>query len=299
MKKRMAWVLGIGIVFALVWYLFVREEDLTARMRFVTYPGTVLQSLRGWSLASDNLEMVGSVTENSLEQRVQFEGRNYHFKWNIWVEEDTLSIVEVAITEPGNSLRNRLLIPWLETPVEKHSQTLLREFYGTLNNHLSQFRVKVEGVRKLDSMFCVYLPVESGQMGKAYGMMANYSFLSSFVVDHDLKPSGVPFVEVTRWDPATNLLAFDFCYPIQARDTLPEHDKLKYKWLKGGKAVKAIYHGNYITSDRAWYAIQHFAHRNDLELEQRPIELFYNNPNLDAEETNWKAEIYFPLVQEN
>ncbi len=79
--------------------------------------------------------------------------------------------------------------------------------------------------------------------------------------------------------------------------SLPIHKDLKYKQFNSVKALKAIYNGNYITSDRAWYALLDKAEGKNIELAKTPIEVFYNNPNFGGNELLWKAEIFMPIKE--
>jgi len=46
---------------------------------------------------------------------------------------------------------------------------------------------------------------------------------------------------------------------------------------------------------RAWYALINYAKKNNIEIEKKPVEIFYNNPNFGGNELDWKAEIYLPI----
>jgi len=90
-------------------------------------------------------------------------------------------------------------------------------------------------------------------------------------------------------------IEFNFCYPILQQETNPYHPEIIYKRIPSRPAIKAVYNGNYTTSDRAWYVLLDYAKQNNLEVTGLPVELFYNNPNMGGDELNWKAEIYMPL----
>ena len=90
-------------------------------------------------------------------------------------------------------------------------------------------------------------------------------------------------------------IQYNFCFPIKQSDSLPKHPEIKYKRYYEKDAIKATYNGNYITSDRAWYALKEYADRNNIEIDLTPIEIFYNNPNMGGDELQWKAEIFMPI----
>ena len=125
--------------------------------------------------------------------------------------------------------------------------------------------------------------------------MQNYSLLSNVLIQNKVQLNGPPFVEVTEWNVQNDSIKYDFCFPIIRSERLPEHEIVKYKRVFAKKALKATYNGNYITSDRAWYVLLEKAKAMGKEIEMRPIEYFYNNPNMGGNELEWKAEVYMPL----
>ena len=78
--------------------------------------------------------------------------------------------------------------------------------------------------------------------------------------------------------------------------SLPFIEEIRYLEVPPRKALMAEYNGNYITSDRAWYALLDYAEKNKLGVTGLPLEVFYNNPTLGGDALRWKAEIYIPLI---
>jgi effector-binding domain-containing protein len=105
----------------------------------------------------------------------------------------------------------------------------------------------------------------------------------------------LPSVRVRKWKHNSGYLNFYFCFPIEKQQFLPASDSVIYADFKSEKALKAIYYGNYITSDRAWYELTNYAGQNGYEITGGPIEYFYNNPTLGGDESLWKAEVFLPI----
>ncbi len=61
------------------------------------------------------------------------------------------------------------------------------------------------------------------------------------------------------------------------------------------KGLKATYYGNFRTSDRAWFALQDYAERNNLQLEHRVLEHFLANPFNGGEELEWETKVIIPF----
>jgi len=81
------------------------------------------------------------------------------------------------------------------------------------------------------------------------------------------------------------------------KDSLPSGGLVTFKQFEGGQYLKATYNGNYISSDRAWYALLDYAEQKGIEIEGKPVEIFFNNPNMGGDELKWRADIYMPLSQ--
>jgi len=137
--------------------------------------------------------------------------------------------------------------------------------------------------------------VKGLQIEKARGMMQNYSLLTSILSAENITMNGTPFVEITNWNTQNDSIAYNFCFPVIKSDSLPVDSRIQYKQYNGAKALKATYNGNYITSDRAWYALVDYAENNDIKIDKKPLEVFYSNPNFGGDELQWKAEIFMPI----
>jgi effector-binding domain-containing protein len=195
-----------------------------------------------------------------------------------------------------HSLENKIKVPFFDTPLENRSRKSLGEFAKLLSNHLRNIRVGISGEGMIDANYYAYVSCRSTQLGKARKMMESFPLLDQYLVDNGVQLNGKPFIEVLKWNQENDSLAFNFCYPIVKNDSLPVHPELKYGYRPGQKAIKAIYNGNYITSDRAWYELLDYAERNSIQVTGLPVEVFYNNPNLGVDEINWKAEVFMPIA---
>jgi len=293
--KKVIFVLVPLLIVGLVWYLFLKPYDYLVTFKVRTFPGTINQSIKLWNSTLNDAQMVKQEGLTSLEQTIKFSDSTYLYQWDITPITDSTSKVKVYVKDLDHSLKNKIEIPFLNTDFEKRTISTVREFNENLNEHISKFRVKVIGKSELKSTYCAYVSVKTTQFGKAKGMMYNYPLLNTILANNGIELNGRPFIEITQWDKETDSIQYDFCYPIIKSDTLPAHPDLKYKQFNSGNALKAIYNGNYITSDRAWYALMDYAAKNDIEISGLPVEVFHNNPNMGGDALKWKAEVYLPL----
>ena len=297
--KKIVFGIGAGLLLLLLGYLFLYPNDYTVRFEADTFPGTINQSIKLWH---NKMGVSGTeVTQEDLyhlEQQVQAGDSVHRYRWKIEPLTDSTSRVVVGISDPANSLKNRLLLPFSESAIEASAVARVRDFAEDLKAHIDLFKVHIEGEAETPGTFYAYVPLKTSQHGKAGGMMDNYMLLSDLLVSHQVDLNGPPMIVVNQWDRERDSVNFNFCFPIIRSDRLPQHPKVKYKRIFPKKALKATYNGNYITSDRAWYALLDYAGKNGIPVEPTPVEVFYNNPNLGGDALQWKAEVFLPIKED-
>lgn len=287
------------VVIAGIGYFFVYPYDYTVRFEAPSFPGTVNQSVKIWHQTAGTLDsQVEKGDIMDFMQEVQAGDSIHQYSWHLEPLTDSTTKVRVGIKDIDNSLANRWDVLTGGSAIEKISRRMLTEYLEGLQEHVDQFKVRIEGISEMPSTFYAYVQLESDQHGKAGGMMDHYQFMSSILLSNQVELNGPPMVIVDEWNQQTDSLKYKFAFPVVRSDQLPEHPLIQYKRIFPDRALKAVYNGNYITSDRAWYALKTYAEQQGFEVEETPVEIFYNNPTLGGDATRWKAEIFLPLKEE-
>lgn len=299
MKKVMSIVLFL-LLGGLLWYLLLKPSDYTVRFKANTFPGAINQSLKLWDRTLDTVQ---KITQNGnlyhLNQKVRFGDSIHMYSWQIEPLTDSTSKVRVRIKDEGflNSIRNKIQVPFSKTDFTSRCEKTVMEYMENLKDHTEKFKVKVIGQAELPSKYLAYIPIEVTQFQKAGGMMRNFSYLTGTLYNKGVQLDGPPMVIVNRWDMEKDSIYYHFAQPIIRSDKLPMGTDIEYRRIFSKPALKAEYNGNYITSDRAWYALLDFAEKNNIEVEPTPVEVFYNNPSTGGDELNWKADVFLPIKE--
>lgn len=288
---------GLVIVGFLLWYLMLKPYDYLVSFKVKTFPGAINQSIKLWNISLKGAQIEGSENLLELTQIVPYNDSTFQYRYKIKPINDSTSQVKVYVTDLDHSLQNRITYPFSETNFEKRVKSSLTGLNDKLNEHISRFKVRINGESEIKEKFCAYVTIESKQIEKALGMMQYYSVLDNAMAANEIKLDGRPFIMVNHWDMKNDRIQYDFCYPIVKNDTLFEHPEISFKKIEPKKALKATYNGNYITSDRAWYALMNYAEKNNIHIENKPLEIFWNNPNMGGNELQWTADIYMPIVE--
>ncbi len=295
MGKKIAWISGLVLVIGLVWYLFIKPSDYLIRFKVNALPGTINQTVKLWNKSLPNTQWKEQENLSNFTYEMNHNDSIFIYRWQIDQINDSISKVKVYVSEPRNSLHHKLTVPFSKTPFVRRSEQTVKAVFEELNDHIKRFKVTLVGEVELPSTDCLCIAIKEHQQKKASGMMRNYSYLSGVVAQNNLQANGSPFVEVTDWQMEKDSIAFNFCNPIVKKDSMPEIKGLFYKQIESKKALKAIYNGNYITSDRAWYQLLDHSEKNGIAVENRPFEIFNSNPNFGGDELQWEAEVFMPL----
>lgn len=292
-KKISLLLLAIFIAY-FGWFL-LKPYEYTVQFKLKTLPGTINQTIKFWSTQMDNSKIINQKSLHEISQKIVFQDTTLVFDWKITSINDSLSNVFIGIKDLHNHRKIRIANLFGTTPFEIRIKSLLKNYIVLTNDHLKKIQVKVVGLEEIPPKFCAYVTVKAKQFQKAKGMMQNYGLLNSILIQNNIQLKGEPFLEITNWNMETDSIQYNFCYPILNNDTLLKHPLIKFKQFKSIKALKAIYNGNYMTSDRAWYALLYEAEKKNLKVSNLPIEIFYNNPNMGGDELSWKTEVFLPL----
>ncbi len=293
--KKLFYGMGFLLVAALCWYLLIKPYDYVVSFTARTIPGTLNQSVKSWGAGLDSAKVVGQDGLRKLTQELRFNDSLHLYQWQFDPLTDSTSRIKVYAKDVNHSFKNKLRIPFYDTDFEKRTRKTLLNFNEILQEHLDSFKVTIEGEERLEQSYCACVKVKGGQFEKARGMMKNFPFLGSYLVENNIALNGPPFLEVTYWNMETDSIEYDFCYPILKTNHLPEHPELSYRNFGPLKALKAVYNGNYITSDRAWYALLEYAENEGVSVSGLPVEVFHSNPNMGGDALRWKAEVFMPL----
>ena len=293
--KKISAIIGFLLAGFLLWYLIIKPYDYLVTFKVKTSAGTINQTIKLWNTSLENSSPIQQDNLANLTQQIKIKDSTYNYEWSISSVNDSISKVNVYVTDLNNSLANKISIPFSKTDFEKRTEQTVTDFIDKLKEHLKKIKVTVVGKDTTRSTYAAYISMKGLQIEKARGMMQNYSLLTSILSAENITMNGTPFVEITNWNTQNDSIAYNFCFPVIKSDSLPVDSRIQYKQYNGAKALKATYNGNYITSDRAWYALVDYAENNDIKIDKKPLEVFYSNPNFGGDELQWKAEIFMPI----
>ncbi len=295
--KKVLYVVLVAAILGIGWYLFVKPYDYRVAFKVKTSPGSVHQEILDFGTLNINLNNEASELFKSVTQQLKRSDSTIQIIWKVKALNDSVSKVTVDLTDKENSLANRFAVPFKNSAIEKIARNIIVPFKYSFDQKLTGYKVSIEGEATTEEAFCACIALKSSQKGKAYSMMSNNFVVDNFLSKNNMKITGPPFLKIKTWQLEKKGLEFNFCFPTNKIDSLPKNKEVFFTTVPSQKAIKAIYYGNYKTSDRAWYALYDYAKRNNIAIKNQPMEVFLNNPNTGGSGRDWKAEVYMPLSE--
>ena len=117
----------------------------------------------------------------NLTQQIKIKDSTYNYEWSISSVNDSISKVNVYVTDIEHSFANKISIPFGTTDFEKRTEHTVTDFIDKLKEHLKKIKVTVVGKDTTRSTYCAYISMKGLQIEKARGMMQNYSLLTSIL----------------------------------------------------------------------------------------------------------------------
>lgn len=292
LSKTIKQIVGIAVIFIGVWYFMIKDYDYKITFTTSQAPGIVYDRLTKWT----DGETFEQIPFSEIHHKVVAGDSIFTFRWTFIRKNDSTTLVTAKIRDEKHSLKQKLQVPFYENGFVKSAISRVKKLGESLIENAENYKISKVSREKIPAQNCAYISLESEKQNKASTMVKNISIVMNYIKDNNIELVGDPFLEVTEWNLLEDTIKFDFCFPIEERDTYPEVNTVKFKKTKERDALKAIFNGNYKISDRAWYDILDHAEMNDVIIEKLPVEVFLNDPHSGGDSLEWEAEIYMPLL---
>ncbi|MFO7719487.1 MAG: hypothetical protein R6W85_03500 [Gillisia sp.] len=295
-----------GLVFiGLAWFLFIKKYDHQFRFETKYGPGTAYQEILNIDNfnaddPNSNVETLEKEPFKNIVQQVDFQNGNHLIlDWNFDFVNDSVTRVTVNTLDKKNSFQNRLEIlnPFDRSKKIKLLKSNLNAINTKINTHQNYYKITLEDTASNPASNCACITSSTTIEKKAMAMMGTIDKLEGFVENNELKLDGFPMLKVTSWDLETNEITFDFCFPISPKKDLTSVGTIQLKRIESKASLKAVFNGNYRLSHLTWLDLLEKAKRENIAVENLPLEIYYTNPRMGGEAIAWKATVFMPLIK--
>jgi hypothetical protein len=297
--KKLIFVLLFAIVALVTWYVFIKANDFEVVIKVNTAPGTVYHHILGWNESLDEGETKTEfITKSPFERLVytnQLESYNLQFDWRIKKINDSITKISIGVNDLNKSASTRIQKLFGTSPLEELISKEFTGFNAVLSKNLEQFKVVIKEKTISPESYAAYISTSCHQNEKALTMMGISTQINNFLKGNEIKLKSKPIVEITNWNRQTGNIDFNFCFPIEERESFPLHKEIKYKKVRARNSLKAAFKGNYSFTHNAWYALDQAAGEKKLKPLNTIIEVYDNNPHTDVKDITWTASIFMEI----
>lgn len=295
-KTILSGILVTLLLISGIWYFFIREYDYSFSFDSEAAPGILYQRVLGWEYEKlQHRENEKSTPFRKIVQNKEINGFPLSLNWQFAPVNDSLTTVTVRVKNTEDPLNRRWNQLFGNDAEKKLVKEEIEKIEETIEADREFYKITFEGEAISPKATCACIKLENEIGNKAFEMMQNINYLAGYVSLNNLEMAGKPRVQVTRWDLETNMIEFNFCFPIKETFTPSEENSpIFITDIEPQTALKATFNGNYMFSHLAWMKLLNYAEIHDIPVEKNPLEIFHDNPEMGGDGLNWTTEIYLP-----
>jgi effector-binding domain-containing protein len=301
MNNKLKGVLVVVLFSFLGWYFLLKQSDYTITFKVNAATGTIFQGIVEWTTTqSKNQNEIYTVLEKRnfdfIKQQMKKGNEEMEYTWDMKSINDSMTNVTIGVKDLNHSFYNRLTAPFVSTKFRTEQIEKIKSFKMGLEDHIDDFKIRIDGKGSSEEIYVAYISLKSILQEKAQTMIGYDAKIVGYLDKNKIKIIGYrPYLEVTDWDQDKEIVSFNYCFPISKNTKYVPDNDVKFKTIPALKGLQATYFGNYRTSDRAWFALLDYAKKNDIKLENKPLEHFLANPFNGGNELEWETKIIIPF----
>jgi effector-binding domain-containing protein len=302
MNNKLKGVLVVVLFSFLGWYFLLKQSDYTITFKVNAATGTIFQGIVEWTTTqSKNQNEIYTVLEKRnfdfIKQQMKKGNEEMEYTWDMKSINDSMTNVTIGVKDLNHSFYNRLTAPFVSTKFRTEQIEKIKSFKMGLEDHIDDFKIRIDGKGSSEEIYVAYISLKSILQEKAQTMIGYDAKIVGYLDKNKIKIIGYrPYLEVTDWDQDKEIVSFNYCFPISKNTKYVPDNDVKFKTIPALKGLQATYFGNYRTSDRAWFALLDYAKKNDIKLENKPLEHFLANPFNGGNELEWETKIIIPFA---
>jgi effector-binding domain-containing protein len=297
-------LIALIVLIGSIAFLLSRPYQYRAHFNVKTTPDIVYFNIQNWDFwnrkqMGSHIEIIRKNPVTDISHRVSLTDTTLIFNWEFEPLNDSITVIKVSVSDPDRKFYNRLALPFKNTALKKSVRKNLIHIKTRIEQMPETFRYDFTGYHQFEKKSCVCLGLKGTARGKAGAMISNVTVLNQFVRQNNLELDGNPLVVIHDWDELNDSISYDFCFPIIRTNSVPEHPKIKLMTVESMDAVKTDFYGNYSITDITWHSLAEEAKEAGYLINDKLIEVYFNDPHSGGNELEWKAEIYLGIKTKN
>lgn len=174
----------------------------------------------------------------------------------------------------------------------------LEKLDSVIVNSMKAFKITVNGITEYGGGFYLYKTTNATSENISQMMGRQYGAIGAFMVQNGIPFAGMPLTVYHEMNTNDNSVIMSNGIPVSEKIETPTDSDVLCGFIPKLKALKVTLKGNYTNLNSAWdVAMKYIAENNLVQADQKPFEIYTNDPGEFPNPANWTTEIYIPIVE--
>ena len=248
-----------------------------------------------------NMKTIAATPPNFIEQSMQFEDfEPSKVTWEFEATEDGKT--NVTWTMKGDKVPfgfklyavfsggfDNMIGPDFERGLEKLDSLVVES--------TKKYEITINGITEYGGGFYLYKTTNAKDSNISQKMAEQFGSLMSYVAKNNIQMAGMPFTVYNEMNMANGTVIMSNGIPVNQKIEISEDSDISSGYIAKTKVLKTTLKGNYTNLTEAWKTTMTYIAENNLMLsDEKPFEIYTNDPSEVPNPADWITEIYIPLL---
>ncbi len=158
--------------------------------------------------------------------------------------------------------------------------------------------ITVNGITEYGGGFYLYKTTNAKDSNISQKMAEQYGSLMAYITQNNIAMAGMPLTIYNEMNPEDGTVIMSNGLPVNQKIEVAEDSDISVGFMSKTKVLKTTLKGNYTYLADAWdVALKYIVDNNLVQSEEKPFEIYTNDPGEFPNPADWITEIYIPIVE--
>ena len=248
------------------------------------------------------MKTLETVSNTSIGQELQFD--DFHpskVNWTFTPNEDNSTNVTWNISGEGLPFIFKafnVVMGSMEKQIGPNFERGLEKLDSIVVSSMKAYSVKINGITEYGGGFYLYKTTNASNANISEIMGQQYGSIGMFMGQNNIAFNGMPFTIYHDMNMENGSVIMSNGIPVKERIIITDDSNVLCDYLPKMKVLKATLKGNYSNLSEAWKTTMTYIAENSIEQsEQKPFEIYTNDPGQFPNPADWITEIYIPIKE--
>ncbi|WP_299215362.1 GyrI-like domain-containing protein [uncultured Dokdonia sp.] len=224
--------------------------------------------------------------------------RSSNVSWE-FIPTDTGAVKVTWQVEGEHTLMDKVYFAFSGMDFEEDMRTMYTDGLKGLETYVREkmedHSVTIQGITEYGGGFYLYKTTSASGTNISAIMGQNYGEIMQFMNQRGITQSGMPFTIYNEMNPDGSIIMSN-AIPVPNAIEITGEGTVLSGYLPRTKAVRVTLKGNYSYLGKAWTeAMQYITQYQLTQSEQKPFEIYTNDPGDYPNPADWVTDIYIPV----